>query len=140
MGSRISVSILSGSSSFPIEDLPSNTKIVALKRDIFQFTGIFINNQILKFMGRVLDDKHTLAECGIRTAAIIELEERAEDSRKIFIESTNGNNLMTLDYDPNDTILNIKNHFLRDLSEFELYPVTSYMTYNLCLYSCRYFH
>ena len=120
MGGRISVSIKFGGSAFPIEDLPSNTKIVALKREIFQFTGIFINNQVLKFMGRVLEDRQTLVECGIKTAAIIELEERAEDSRKIFIESTNGNNLMTLDYDPNDTILKIKIHFLRDLSKFEL--------------------
>ena len=123
MGSRISVEIQFGSSTFPIEDLPSNTKIIALKRDIFQYTGIFINNQILKFMGRVLEDAQTLVECCVRTA---------EDSRKIFIESTNKNNLMTLDYDPNDTVLNIKNHFLRDLSEFEFRPVKLDNTYYSC--------
>ena len=137
MGNRISVAIQFGGSTFPIVDLPSNTKIVTLKREIFQYTGIFINNQILKFMGRVLEDAQILVECGVRTGAIIELTERAEDSRKIFIESTNKNNLMTLDYDPNDTVLNIKNHFLRDLSEFEFRPVKLDKTYYRC---CNYLH
>ncbi|KAI6661201.1 Polyubiquitin [Oopsacas minuta] len=116
MGSRISLNIQSGSSRFRIPDLPSSTTVLAVKKEIFQYTGIFINNQTLKFKGVVLQDRNTLGECGIKTENTIEVEERGSDSQKIFIESIHGNNLITLDYNPDDTILSIKRYFLRDLN------------------------
>ena len=116
MGSRISVWVQWESSRFFIEKMEPSLRVYNLKKEIFHYTGIFINNQTLSYKGKVLEDGHTLAECGVVDLATLEVEERKEDSQKLFIESISGTRLMTLDFNPSDTILRIKEYFLRDLS------------------------
>ena len=120
MGSRISVWIQSESIRFPIEDLQPSFKVVKLKKEIFHHTGIYINNQILRYKGVVMKDGLSLGECGVTASATIEVEERKEDSQKLFIESTLGTRLLTLDFNPDDTILKIKEHFLKNLSWLQI--------------------
>ena len=116
MGSRISVTIQTESTRFPINNLPSSLKVSNLKKDIFNHTGIYINNQTLRYKGVALEDGQALGECGVTNSATIEVEERKGNSQKIFIDYVSGTRALTRDFNPDDTIISIKEHLLSILS------------------------
>jgi hypothetical protein len=72
---NFTVATVDGQASYQEKDLSAMHKVMHLKKNILEWFDINIENQIITFQGRVLDDEQTLTGCGIQYNSTVYVED-----------------------------------------------------------------
>ena len=72
---NFTVRTIDNQASYQEKNLSLMHKVIDLKKNILEWFGIMIGNQIITFQHRVLDDEQTLDECGIQNNSTVYVED-----------------------------------------------------------------